>query len=75
MGQEVYNGIEHNFAYKFGVQAGSLGLALNSFVLALMSWVMVLLSGLIGGVKWLWEVVNVILVVNMAMTIMITKAR
>jgi len=73
MGREVYGGEVGTSAYDAGVHAGSLGLMLNSVVLALMSLGVEPMGRLIG-VKWLWAIVNVILAVSMAMTVVITKA-
>ncbi|RDX64976.1 Sucrose transport protein SUC2, partial [Mucuna pruriens] len=73
MGREVYGGIVGDKAYNSGVHAGALGLMLNSVVLALMSLAVEPLGRLVGGVKWLWGIVNVILAVCMAMTVLITK--
>jgi len=73
MGREVYGGDVGQAAYDAGVHAGSLGLMLNSVVLAVMSLGVEPLGRLVGGVKWLWAIVNVILAVCMAMTVLITK--
>ncbi|KAK7380599.1 hypothetical protein VNO78_33114 [Psophocarpus tetragonolobus] len=74
MGREVYGGEVGHPAYDKGVRVGSLGLMLNSVVLALMSLAVEPLGRFVGGVKWLWGIVNVILAVCMAMTVVITKA-
>ncbi|XP_020234695.1 sucrose transport protein SUC8 [Cajanus cajan] len=74
MGREVYGGDVGQTAYDRGVHAGSLGLMLNSVVLALMSLAVEPLGRLVGGVKWLWGIVNVVLAVCMAMTVVISKA-
>ncbi|BAU01887.1 hypothetical protein LR48_Vigan10g166700 [Vigna angularis] len=74
MGREVYGGDVGSPAYNDGVHAGSLGLMLNSVVLALMSLAVEPMGRLVGGVKWLWAIVNVILAVGMAMTVVITNA-
>ncbi|QCD94349.1 hypothetical protein DEO72_LG5g2432 [Vigna unguiculata] len=74
MGREVYGGDVGTAAYDAGVHAGSLGLMLNSVVLAVMSVGVEPLGRLVGGVKWLWAGVNVILAVGLAMTLVITKA-
>ncbi|QCD94352.1 hypothetical protein DEO72_LG5g2437 [Vigna unguiculata] len=73
MGREVYGGDVGQKAYDAGVQAGSLGLMLNSVVLAVVSLGIEPLGRLVGGTKWLWAIVNVILAVCMAMTVLITK--
>ena len=46
----------------------------NCVVLALMSLTVEPLGRFVGGVKWLWGIVNVILAVCMAMTVVITRA-
>ncbi|KAL2335027.1 hypothetical protein Fmac_016240 [Flemingia macrophylla] len=74
MGREVFGGDVGQTAYDRGVRSGSLGLMLNSVVLALMSLAVEPLGRLVGGVKWLWGIVNVILAVCMAMTVVISKA-
>ncbi|XP_047166571.1 sucrose transport protein SUC8-like [Vigna umbellata] len=73
MGREVYGGDVGQKAYDAGVHAGSLGLMLNSVVLAVASLGVEPLGRLVGGVKWLWAIVNVILAVCMAMTVPIAK--
>ncbi|KAK7364625.1 hypothetical protein VNO80_13364 [Phaseolus coccineus] len=73
MGREVYGGDVGEKAYNSGVHAGSLGLMLNSVVLAVMSLGVEPLGRLVGGVKWLWAIVNVILAACMALTVLITK--
>ncbi|TKY46149.1 Sucrose transport protein SUC2 [Spatholobus suberectus] len=73
MGREVYGGNVGEKAYDSGVRAGALGLLLNSVVLALMSLVVEPLGRFVGGVKWLWGIVNIILAVCMTMTVVITK--
>ncbi|QCD94356.1 hypothetical protein DEO72_LG5g2440 [Vigna unguiculata] len=73
MGREVYGGEVGEKAYNAGVHAGSLGLMLNSVVLAVASLGVEPLGRLVGGVKWLWAIVNVILAVCMAMTVPIAK--
>ncbi|TKY46150.1 Sucrose transport protein SUC2 [Spatholobus suberectus] len=74
MGREVYGGNVGEKAYDSGVRAGALGLLLNSVVLAVMSLAVEPLGRFVGGVKWLWGIVNVILAVCMALTVLITKA-
>ncbi|KAG2384537.1 Sucrose transport protein [Vigna angularis] len=73
MGREVYGGDVGQKAYDAGVHAGSLGLMLNSVVLAVASLGVEPLGRLVGGVKWLWAIVNVILAVCLAMTVLITR--
>ncbi|WVZ14929.1 hypothetical protein V8G54_012495 [Vigna mungo] len=73
MGREVYGGDVGQKAYDNGVHAGSLGLMLNSVVLAVASLGVEPMGRLVGGVKWLWAIVNVILAVCMAMTVPIAK--
>ncbi|KAK7268878.1 hypothetical protein RIF29_21587 [Crotalaria pallida] len=79
MGREVYggepgnDGTQKNKLYDKGVREGSLGLLINSVVLALMSIGIEPMSRLLGGVKRLWGLVNLILAVGLAMTVLITK--
>lgn len=73
MGLEVYGGKLGSKAYDAGVRAGALGLVLNSVVLGLMSLAVEPLGRYLGGVKRLWAIVNIILAVCMAMTMLITK--
>ncbi|RDX96561.1 Sucrose transport protein SUC5, partial [Mucuna pruriens] len=73
MGREVYGGDVGEKAYNSGVHAGSLGLMLNSVVLAVMSLAIEPLSRIVGGVKWLWGIVNIILAICLALTVLITK--
>ncbi|TKY46148.1 Sucrose transport protein SUC5 [Spatholobus suberectus] len=73
MGREVYGGKVGARAYDAGVREGSLGLMLNSVVLAVMSLAVEPVGRVVGGVKWLWGIVNVILAICMAMTVVITK--
>ncbi|XP_061371287.1 sucrose transport protein SUC8-like [Gastrolobium bilobum] len=74
MGREVYGGKVGERAYDAGVRAGALGLMLNSVVLGLVSLVLEPLGRLVGGVKRLWGMVNLVLAVCLAMTVLITKA-
>ncbi|OIW07796.1 hypothetical protein TanjilG_31988 [Lupinus angustifolius] len=73
MGKEVYGGDVGQSVYDKGVHAGSLGLMFNSIVLAVMSLAIEPLSRLLGGVKRLWGMVNFILAIGLAMTVLITK--
>ena len=73
MGREVYGGDVGQMAYDSGVHAGSLGLMLNSVVLVVMSLGVEPLGSLVGEVKWLRAIVNVILAVCMTLTVLITK--
>lgn len=73
MGREVYGGAVGEKAYDDGVRAGSLGLMINAVVLAFMSLAVEPLGRILGGVKNLWGIVNFILAICMAMTVLITK--
>lgn len=73
MGQEVYGGKPGDNAYSKGVRVGALGLMLNAFVLAFMSLAVEPLGRLVGGAKRLWGIVNIILAIGLAMTVLITK--
>uniref|UniRef100_A0A2P2MGS8 Sucrose transporter 1 n=1 Tax=Rhizophora mucronata TaxID=61149 RepID=A0A2P2MGS8_RHIMU len=78
MGREVYGGDSKGNAdqvklYDRGVRAGSLGLMLNSVFLGVMSLTIEPVSRRLGGAKRLWGVVNMILAVCLAMTVLITK--
>ncbi|CAH9080617.1 unnamed protein product [Cuscuta europaea] len=80
MGKEVYGGNPDGNTngegrlYERGVQAGSLGLMLNSVVLGCMSLVVELLARRLGGVKKLWGGVNFLLAGCLAMTIWVSRA-
>lgn len=75
MGKEVYGGtVGEGKAYDMGVHAGALGLMINSVVLGIMSLGIEKLARLVGGVKRLWGIVNLILAVCLAMTILVTKS-
>lgn len=74
MGREVYGGETGEKSYNDGVRAGALGLMLNAFVLAIVSLVVEPMGRLVGGAKRLWGIVNFILAIGLAMTILITKA-
>lgn len=77
MGREVYGGIAGKgplgIMYNRGVRAGALGLMLNSVVLGFMSLGVNRLARGLGGVKRLWGIVNFLLAVCLAMTVLITK--
>lgn len=73
MGREVYGGVSGEKAYDTGVRVGSLGLMLNAVVLGLMSLAVEPLGKLVGGIKRLWGIVNFILAICLAMTVLITK--
>nr|ADL29729.1 sugar transporter [Galega orientalis] len=74
MGREVYGGKTGESAYNKGVRAGALGLMINAFVLGLMSLAVEPLGRFVGGAKRLWGIVNIILAIGLAMTVVITKA-
>ncbi|KAF5468542.1 hypothetical protein F2P56_012686 [Juglans regia] len=77
MGKEVYGGTvgkgPEGKLYDRGVRAGALGLMLNSVVLGFTSLGVNVISRGIGGVKRLWGIVNFLLALCMAMTVLITK--
>lgn len=74
MGHEVYGGDPGDDAYSRGVRAGAMALMINAVVLAIMSLAVEPLGRFVGGAKRLWGIVNIILAVGLAMTIVITKA-
>ncbi|EEF35584.1 sucrose transport protein, putative [Ricinus communis] len=78
MGREVYGGDSSGSAeqlklYDRGVRAGALGLMLNSVVLGFTSLGVEVLARGVGGVKRLWGIVNFVLAVCLAMTVLVTK--
>ncbi|KAI4346591.1 hypothetical protein L6164_007474 [Bauhinia variegata] len=74
MGKEVYGGtVGEGKTYDQGVRAGALGLMLNSVVLGVVSLGIEVLARGVGGVKRLWGIVNFLLAVCLAMTVLITK--
>ncbi|KAJ6297335.1 hypothetical protein OIU78_022967 [Salix suchowensis] len=78
MGREVYGGdssanSDQLKMYDRGVRAGALGLMLNSVVLGVTSLGVEALARGVGGVKRLWGIVNFVLAICLAMTILITK--
>ncbi|XP_040997021.1 LOW QUALITY PROTEIN: sucrose transport protein-like [Juglans microcarpa x Juglans regia] len=77
MGKEVYGGAvgkgPEGKLYDRGVRAGALGLMLNSVVLGFTSLGVNIISRGVGGVKRLWGIVNFLLALCMAMTVLITK--
>ncbi|XP_065880810.1 sucrose transport protein SUC2-like [Euphorbia lathyris] len=78
MGREVYGGNSDGSAeevklYDHGVRAGALGLMLNSVVLGFTSLGVEMMARKLGKVKRLWGIVNFILAICLAMTILITK--
>ncbi|KAK4413512.1 Sucrose transport protein SUC2 [Sesamum alatum] len=73
MGKEVYGGSVGTKLYDQGVRAGALGLMINSIVLAFVSLGVQFLARKPRQVKKLWGVVNVLLAVCLAMTVLITK--
>ncbi|KDP34602.1 hypothetical protein JCGZ_11979 [Jatropha curcas] len=78
MGREVFGGDSNGNAeelklYDRGVRAGALGLMLNSVVLGFTSLGVEFLARGVGGVKRLWGIVNFILAICLALTILITK--
>lgn len=78
MGKEVYGGevkgnAEQAKLYDLGVRAGSLGLMVNSIVLGFSSLAVEPLSKLLRGGKRLWGIVNFILAICLALTVLVTK--
>lgn len=73
MGREVYGGDAGEEAYDRGVHVGSLGLMLNAIVLAFMSLAVEPMGRMVGGIKRLWGIVNIMLAIGMASTVLITK--
>ncbi|KNA14685.1 hypothetical protein SOVF_104390 [Spinacia oleracea] len=75
MGKEVYGGtVGEGKLYDQGVHAGALGLMINSVVLGVMSLSIEGLARMVGGAKRLWGIVNIILAVCLAMTVLVTKS-
>lgn len=74
MGREVYGGtVGEGRAYDMGVRTGALGLMLNSVVLGATSLGVEVLARGLGGVKRLWGIVNFLLAICLAMTVLVTK--
>ncbi|KAK4417389.1 Sucrose transport protein SUC2 [Sesamum alatum] len=73
MGKEVYGGNVGTKLYDQGVRAGSLGLMINSIVMAFVSLGVQFLARKPCQGKKLWGVVNFLLAVCLAMTVLITK--
>ncbi|KAJ0235245.1 Sucrose transport protein SUC9 [Hirschfeldia incana] len=78
MGREVYGGESSGNEglkrlYNQGVHAGALGLMINAIVLGFMSLGVEWIGRKMGGAKRLWGVVNFILAVCLAMTVLVTK--
>lgn len=74
MGREVYGGtVGEGKTYDRGVRAGALGLMLNSVVLGATSLGVEVLARGVGGVKRLWGIVNFLLALCLAITVLVTK--
>ncbi|KAK4416877.1 Sucrose transport protein SUC2 [Sesamum alatum] len=73
MGKEVYGGKVGTKLYDQGVRAGALGLMINSIVLGFASLGVQFLARRPRRVKKLWGMVNFLLAVCLAMTVLITK--
>ncbi|KAG2321692.1 hypothetical protein Bca52824_014905 [Brassica carinata] len=78
MGREVYGGSSEGDdrmkkLYNQGVHSGALGLMFNSIVLGFMSLGVEWIGRKVGGAKRLWGIVNFILAVGLAMTVLVTK--
>ncbi|XP_022949324.1 sucrose transport protein SUC8-like [Cucurbita moschata] len=79
MGAEVYGGKpqgtpEQEKNYDLGVRAGALGLMVNSFVLGFTALGIEPISRVVGGLRWVWGIVNVVLAICMGCTVAVTKA-
>ncbi|CAI0556850.1 unnamed protein product [Linum tenue] len=75
---EVYGGSsdgnkEQVKMYGLGVRAGALGLLLNSVVLGVMSLGVEPMGRWVGGVKRLWGMVNFLLAICLALTVLVSK--
>ncbi|KAF7801805.1 sucrose transport protein-like [Senna tora] len=74
MGKEVYGGtVGEGNAYNNGVHAGALGLMIQSIVLGVVSLGVNVLARGVGGVKMLWGIVNFLLAICLALTVLITN--
>lgn len=78
MGVEVYGGKANGSPeevryYDLGVREGALGLMVNSFVLGFAALAIEPVSRILGGLKWLWGAVNIILALAMGSTVVVTK--
>lgn len=78
MGREVYGGDsggdnKMKKLYNDGVHVGALGLMLNAIVLGFVSLGVEWFGQKMGGARRLWGVVNFILAVCLAMTVLVTK--
>ncbi|KAL0700708.1 hypothetical protein Bca4012_056830 [Brassica carinata] len=78
MGREVYGGdsggdVRMVKQYNQGVHAGALGLMLQSIVLLFMSLGVEWIGRKVGGAKRLWGIVNFILAIGLAMTVLVSK--
>ncbi|XP_065851130.1 sucrose transport protein SUC1-like [Euphorbia lathyris] len=78
MGREIYGGKsdgtpEEVKLYDHGVRAGALGLMINSVVLGAVSLGVEYMARGLGKVKRLWGIVNFILAIALALTVLITK--
>ena len=74
MAKEVFGGqVGDAKLYDLGVRAGALGLLLQSVVLGFMSLGVEFLGKKIGGAKRLWGILNFVLAICLAMTILVTK--
>ncbi|XP_010471205.1 PREDICTED: sucrose transport protein SUC5-like [Camelina sativa] len=79
MGREVYGGKsdgneKSKSLYNQGVHAGALGLMFNSILLGFVSLGVEKIGRKLGGAKRLWGLVNFILAIALAMTVLVTKA-
>ncbi|XP_006351170.1 sucrose transport protein-like isoform X1 [Solanum tuberosum] len=74
MAKEVFGGqVGDARLYDLGVRAGAMGLLLQSVVLGFMSLGVEFLGKKIGGAKRLWGILNFVLAICLALTILVTK--
>lgn len=78
MGLEVYGGKpqgtpEQSKFYDLGVRAGALGLMINSFVLGFSALAIEPVSRILGGLRWVWGIVNIIFTICMGSIVVVTK--
>lgn len=78
MGAEVYGGKpsgtpEEVRFYDLGVRAGALGLMINSFVLGFYALMIEPTRRILGGLRFVWAVVNIIFTICMGSMVVVTK--
>ncbi|EOA34705.1 hypothetical protein CARUB_v10022273mg [Capsella rubella] len=79
MGREVFGGNSNGNErlkdlYNQGVHSGALGLMFNSILLGFVSLGVEWIGRKMGGAKRLWGLVNFILAIALAMTVLVTKS-